>query len=122
VSLDVVAARGEQPGDPPTTTTPPAGDERSFSGAVAFHAPTAVNVKRPSLSGRAKPGYVLRCSSGTWKGAAELAYAWTRDGKRIKGESKRSYTVRVRDRGHRIGCTVSAGGKSVAARAVKVKR
>jgi hypothetical protein len=85
-----------------------------------------VLVKAPALSGKGRVGTRLKCSPGRWTGAAKLAYAWSRDGKRIKGVTRSAYTVRRADRGHRIGCTVSAtnagGTKAVAARAVKIRR
>jgi hypothetical protein len=134
VALDVTTTDQPQADDPepaptatptPTATPVPGGGDRAVL-AVKLRPARAVNVKKPALSGTAKAGYRLRCAPGAWKGATRLAYAWTRDGKRIKGETGRAYTVRRTDRGHRIGCTVSAaaagGTKSVAARAVKVRR
>jgi hypothetical protein len=83
-------------------------------------------VKRPALAGTAKAGHRLRCSAGTWTHATKFTYAWARNGKTIKGEAQKAYTVRRADRGSTLTCAVTAAGaggtRTVTTRAVRVKK
>ena len=107
----------------------------NFSDGVPIAGPEPISVaptpapkpiKRAALSGTARVGKRLTCSTGTWSGAPKLTYAWKRDGKTIKGEHQRRYTVRRSDRGKRLTCAVTgknAGGTAtVTTRPMRVKK
>jgi hypothetical protein len=61
------------------------------------------------ITGRAQVGRTLTC---------EGAVQWLRDGKRIKGATKRRYKLRRADAGHRIACRTG----SATSAAVRVQR
>lgn len=52
----------------------------------------------PGVTGTAAVGRKLTASPGTWTRGTILNYQWLRDGNRITGATKRSYTVRTVDR------------------------
>jgi len=63
------------------------------------------------LTGRAKAGHTLTC-------VTEEPVRWLRDGKAIKGATKRTYKLRRADAGHRIACRTG----SATSAAVRVQR
>ena len=63
------------------------------------------------LTGRAKAGHTLTC-------VTEEPVRWLRDGKAIKGATKRTYKLRRTDAGHRIACRTG----SATSAAVRVQR
>lgn len=93
-------------------------------------APTPVAlqlVKRPAVRGVARPGRLLRATTGTWTVApSSHRFTWLRDGARIRGAASRSYRLRRTDLGARIAVRVrvaTAGASATAkSRAVKVRR
>lgn len=66
-------------------------------------------VKPAQIAGRAKPGHTLTCDG---------AVRWLRDGRPIKGATRRTYKVRRADAGHRIACRTATGTSA----AVRVQR
>ena len=82
---------------------------------------------RPSVGGTAKVGKKLTARLGTWTPApSSHLTTWLRDGKAIKGATKRTYVLTRADKGHKVTVRVVArktyhlSGKAVAA-AVKVR-
>lgn len=64
----------------------------------------------PVICGTMKVGKKLTIKVGTWKPKpSSYAYQWYRDGKKIKGATKSSYTLAKADKGKRI--TVKVTGK-----------
>ncbi|HXD29421.1 MAG TPA: hypothetical protein VN621_11765, partial [Arthrobacter sp.] len=61
----------------------------------------------PGLTGTAAVGKTLTASPGTWTRGTTLKYQWLRDGTRITGATKRSYTVRAADRRKILSVTVT---------------
>lgn len=110
--------------DPPPQTPPPA-DPGPLPKSPQPIARPAV-LKQPALAGKARVGERLTCNAGTWSGAPKLTYAWKRNGKTIKRQSKKAYTVRKADRGKKLSCAVTganAGGtKTVTTRALRVRK
>jgi hypothetical protein len=68
-----------------------------------------VNTSPPTVSGRAKVGQMLSCSTGSWTGgSAAYAYQWSRGRTMIRGATRTTYTVQSADRGQSLRCTVTA--------------
>lgn len=61
----------------------------------------------PRVTGTAAVGRTLTASPGTWSRGTTLRYQWLRDGRRITGATKRTYTVRTADRRKILSVTVS---------------
>jgi len=98
---------------------------------------------RPRATGMASPGRALRCSPGRWAGAGKIRYSYrwirTADDERLSesafftaeeayerlpgSATTRTYRVRARDRGTKIGCLVIAtnGATTAAENSVLVK-
>ena len=75
-------------------------------GEVAF---VLVNISPPTLSGDAKPGSALGCSTGQWSPQADaFSYQWLRDGATISGATAASYTLPADAAGHAFACQVTA--------------
>src|SRR5690349_22260627 len=66
--------------------------------------PVAITPAR--VTGKAGVGERVTCNTGTWAGAPTFSYAWRRNGKVIKDEQQRRYTVRKADRRQKLTCTV----------------
>jgi hypothetical protein len=78
-----------------------------------------VDTVLPVISGTAKAGAPLTCSTGTWTGTpTSFTYVWSRDGTPIAGATSRTYIVHTSDEGLTLTCTVTAatatGAKSSA--------
>jgi hypothetical protein len=92
----------------------------------AFQSEPPANTAPPQITGTAKPGNTLNCTTGTWTGDGQLsfAYAWLRDGAPIAGANSLSYSVSSSDQGHSLVCQVTAtrtyGRASARSSAVKV--
>ncbi|MFF2011716.1 hypothetical protein ACFVWY_21910 [Streptomyces sp. NPDC058195] len=70
-------------------------------------APTAT--KKPTVSGTAKVGRVLKAAHGTWSPApTSYAYQWYASGKAISGATKSSLTLKSAQRGKKITVKVTA--------------
>jgi hypothetical protein len=80
----------------------------SGGGVVLTRPP--VNTGLPSISGTAKAGRKLSCSTGSWSNRpTHFAYQWSVDGTPIQGASGPGYTVQSVDEGITLTCTVTAG-------------
>lgn len=74
-------------------------------------APVApANTVLPAITGTAKAGQTLSCSTGTWTGTAPISYAyqWKADGANISGATASSYLLTASEVGKVITCTVTA--------------
>jgi hypothetical protein len=57
----------------------------------------------PKISGKAKVGKKLTAKPGTWgPGTVKLTYQWYRGSAKIKGATKKAYTLKKADKGKRI--------------------
>ncbi len=104
-----------------TANTVGASEGSTTSGINATMVPAApVNTALPAVSGTAKVGSLLSCSSGSWTGESEqtlavgwplttpFAYQWQRDGGAIAGATSPAYLVQAADVGHSLACEVGA--------------
>jgi uncharacterized protein YkwD len=67
------------------------------------------STKAPRLTGEASVGQVLKVKAGAWSPAAtSYSYAWYRDGTRVTGALRASYTLRTADAGTKITAKVTA--------------
>jgi hypothetical protein len=66
----------------------------------------------PQITGIARVGESIACSSGKWKGTTPLlfTYSWLRDGVIIAGATRNVYAVSVDDEGRTLACEVTATG------------
>lgn len=65
--------------------------------------------KKPKLTGSSKFGATLKVSNGTWsKKPTSYSYSWYRNGKKIKGATKKSYKLVAKDVGKKITAKVVA--------------
>ena len=78
--------------------------------AAAIATSVPVNSVSPSVSGTAKVGGTLTCSTGTWTGEAPISYAyqWQRGTTDISGATSSSYTAVSGDAGFTLRCKVTA--------------
>ena len=75
------------------------------SGSTAAPANTAL----PVISGTAKAGSTLSCSTGSWtEDPSSFKYQWSRDGTPIVGATGASYKVQKGDEQLKLTCTVTA--------------
>ncbi|MFT3887459.1 MAG: hypothetical protein QM713_04755 [Arachnia sp.] len=65
--------------------------------------------KTPTISGTAKVGKKLTAKTGTWSPKPSFSYQWYRNGSKIKGATKSTYTLKKSDRRKKI--TVKVTGK-----------
>ncbi|MFT3888598.1 MAG: hypothetical protein QM713_10605 [Arachnia sp.] len=85
---------------------------KTSSKTKAVKAGTLSSTPTPKISGSAKVGKKLTAKAGTWKpSGVKLSYQWLRDGKKIKGATKSTYTVTRSDKGKKISVQVK-GSKS----------
>ncbi|MFJ6016648.1 hypothetical protein [Streptomyces sp. NPDC092952] len=65
--------------------------------------------KKPTISGTAKVGRVLKAAHGTWTPApTSYSYQWYANGKAISGATKSSLTLKTAQRGKKIAVKVTA--------------
>lgn len=88
-------------------------------------APAPKNTAPPKITGKARPGKTLTCSTGSWTNSpTRFTYQWNRDGTPLAGATGRTYSVQKLDEGTTLSCTVTAanlgGASSATSRAVKV--
>ncbi len=91
-----------------------AGLTSADSQLVTVAPPAAGNRSKPYITGAPQLGATLTCNPGTWSGASEFTYAWTRGG---TGPTR---VVGAADLGQTLACEVSAGGAPVASAPVQV--
>ena len=113
LSSEVAAFAGDAPSDgygsrATSTTNVQVDWVRVWSHTKDAVAP--VSIGAPRVSGAAKVGGTLACSPGAWTGdpAPALTFAWLSDGVALDGATSASYGVRAGDRGHALGCRVTA--------------
>jgi FG-GAP repeat len=105
---------------------PAAGQVNVFN-AGGSSGPTGkpVNTGLPVISGTAKAGKSLSCSTGSWtQSPTSFAYGWGLSGTPIQGASKSTYKVAKIDEGLTLTCNVTASnsiGKSSPATSKGVK-
>jgi hypothetical protein len=89
--------------------------------------PTLVNARRPAVRGIPRVGRTVVCDRGAWEGTVPIsfAYQWRRSGANLRGATRRTYRIRQRDAGMRLGCRVTATNPArtlaVASRPVRVR-
>jgi hypothetical protein len=68
-----------------------------------------VDIAAPAITGSAKAGATLSCSTGTWaNGPTSFAYQWSRNRTPIAGATSHTYRVQNSDEQLTITCTVTA--------------
>jgi hypothetical protein len=68
-----------------------------------------VDIAAPAITGSAKAGATLSCSTGTWaNGPTSFAYQWSRNRTPIAGATSHTYKVQNSDEQLTITCTVTA--------------
>lgn len=93
----------------PTTTPPPTAAPPATSPPPTIGAPASSfqMSARPRLRGTARVGSRLVATAGTWSPKPEkVRFSWLRNGKVIKGATRKAYRVTRRDRGKRISVRV----------------
>ncbi|MBT0994180.1 Ig-like domain-containing protein [Cellulomonas sp. DKR-3] len=96
----VAQVRGSLPGYTTTAWVSSAATAKVATGT--FRAP------RPSITGTAKAGAVLKVKVGSWTPApTTLRYRWSVNGTPVSWATKPSYTVRAADKGKKITVTVT---------------
>ncbi len=101
------------------TATNGAGSTTATSNVLSVALAAPHNSAAPTLSGTPALGETLSCSTGSWDNSpTSYAYAWSRGGGAIAGQSNSTYLVVAADQGQNLRCEVSAtsaGGTSTAA-------
>jgi hypothetical protein len=87
--------------------------------------PAPTNTSPPKITGKAKPGQTLTCSTGTWTGhPTKYGFQWIRNGVPLAGAMSSKYKVGTLDEGSTLSCeviAVNAGGAGFAmSKGVKV--
>ncbi len=95
------------------------------SNNIADVYPAPMSSSTPVIAGTPAPGNVLSVSPGPWSPSpSSVSYQWLRDGKKIKGATAPTFTVRTKDRGHKISIRVTGrllGYTTVTRTSAKVK-
>ena len=83
-------------------------------------------ISRPRITGKAKLGRRLTCSTGRWRNdPSKYAYAWRRGRNFVLGATKRTIRVRPADRKDRLVCLVTAssqfGARTASSRPLAVR-
>jgi len=85
------------------------GTASATSNALVVPVAKPANTSAPALTGTPAVGQQLSCSTGTWNNSPTgYAYAWSRGGAAINGQSTSSYTVQAADQGLAVRCEVTA--------------
>lgn len=72
-----------------------------------------VNTSAPVVSGTARVGSTLSCSTGSWDNEpTSYAYQWLRDGDPISGATSSAYVLIEADEGADISCAVTASNSA----------
>src|SRR5207237_1747859 len=75
-----------------------------------------VNSVAPAITGNAREGATLTCSTGTWSNTpARYAYQWSRDGAQIIGAVASTRVLTLADVGALMTCSVTATNDGVPA-------
>lgn len=80
---------------------------------ITIKTPTLTPLTQPAISGTTRPGHTLKTTRGSWRaapgaGTVTFAYQWYRNGKRISGQTGKSYHVVPTDVGAKITVTITA--------------
>lgn len=67
-----------------------------------------INTALPEITGTAKVGRTLTCSTGTWSNANSYAYQWKSDGVVIDGATANTFVLTQDEIATEISCTVTA--------------
>jgi hypothetical protein len=82
-----------------------------------------VETAPPAITGTAKPGDKLSCSTGTWTNdPTRFAYQWSRDGTPIQGATSSTYRVQTGDEQLTLTCSVTASNAKGAGSPATTKR
>jgi hypothetical protein len=74
-----------------------------------------VNSVAPAITGNAREGATLTCSTGTWSHSPTISYQWNRDGVAIIGSTASTRVLALADVGKAMTCTVIATNSGVPA-------
>jgi hypothetical protein len=93
-----------------------------FDGMAVFDPlTTPVNTSAPRITGEARPGAALTCSTGAWtQEPADYQYSWTLDRIPIRGATASSYTIVGNDQGQAVRCNVTASNTGGSATATSI--
>jgi hypothetical protein len=95
------------------------------SNNIADVYPAPMRGSTPLIVGTRSPGSTLSVNLGSWSPPpSSVSYQWLRDGKKIKGATRATFTVRTKDRNHKISVTVTGrllGYTTVRKTSAKVK-
>lgn len=114
-SLGLTASVSATEGSLPAGAAPIAGAPARVAAVDAAEAPS-MWIHRPTIAGNTRIGSTLRANVVT-RGTEppKLSYVWLRDGVRIGGATSRNYTLKKKDRAHRIAVRVTAAASGVPA-------
>jgi uncharacterized protein YkwD len=104
VSYTVKSFKGDPAPPPGGDGGGSGGDGSGGDGGGSPGADTLRFLARPTLSRRGRK-YTVHAKVA---GGSVTSYRWLRDGHRIKGAHRRSYSIKRRDRGHKLSCRVTA--------------
>lgn len=88
---------------------------RQASRAADAAGKASVNSVAPAISGTARQGETLTCSTGTWSGSPTLSYQWLRNATPIAGATANTRVLAAADIGATMKCVVSAVRQGVTA-------
>src|SRR5208283_4985581 len=92
------------------TATNSEGEGKAESNGIHIPGLKPLNTVPPSVSGTAKVGETLTCSTGTWNGlpTPTYTYQWLRSGSEIAGATNVTYIVAGADRDTSLSCKGTA--------------
>ncbi len=87
--------------------------------ATQVLAASKIKPAKVTITGKAVVGSKLRAKTSKWQpSGTKLSYSWLRNGRKISGATKSSYTLTAKDRGKRISVKVT-GAKQGAKKVVR---
>lgn len=119
----LLIAGGSEADWSPAALSPPDATKPAPVPHKALHA-----TKKPTISGSPKVGRKLSAKPGSWSPRpSSYSYRWYRNGKAIKGATKRAYKVKRADKGRKLTVRVTAGRSghpagTAVSRPVKIRR
>jgi hypothetical protein len=92
-----------------STHTPASATNVFALDGVGLAAQVPSNTARPSISGKAKAGQELACSTGSWtEGPISYSYQWLLDGTALEWATKSTFKLSSVDEGNTLTCAVTA--------------